>query len=320
MRLLQICNVGEICGGTAACAWTISHALQEFQHDVFFLSEPNKRTRDAFSHCHIETNRIVTNETVDKFSPDLILLHNTALVQVHELTNNLTIQYHHSVGERTPADLHVVCSKWLASQPTTSNNVLYQPVPCPPKQGYERNRSLDQELTIGRICTPSRRKWPRELLTFYEQLAARFPEIWWEFVGAPRDFQESLMKVCNRRCRFYEAGFEARSHLWNWDALLYHHPSLTESFGRTAAEAMRAGCIPIVDAKGGFLEQIENGKNGFLFTNDAECKDAISKILDPADRKSIASSAIMTADQKFSLETFRRRFLALIQDLCHQER
>ena len=107
---------------------------------------------------------------------------------------------------------------------------------------------------IGRICTPQQKKWPNDVDEFYGRLADSYPQIRWEFIGCPTELQSRLSTVCHGRTTFLPAGWGARSRLWNWDALLYHNPQVTESFGRTVAEAMRAGCIPIVDDRGGFRE------------------------------------------------------------------
>lgn len=48
LRILQVCNVGQITGGTAACAWTITRALPWAQHTVAFLSPVSGDTREAF--------------------------------------------------------------------------------------------------------------------------------------------------------------------------------------------------------------------------------------------------------------------------------
>lgn len=62
-----------------------------------------------------------------------------------------------------------------------------------------------------------------------------------------------------------------------WHAMGYgedpeQHPWRFEHFGMTTAEAMAAGCIPMVIAAGGQTEIVEAGKNGFLWRTLEELK------------------------------------------------
>jgi len=90
--------------------------------------------------------------------------------------------------------------------------------------------------------------------------------------------------------------------------LLYHHPTLTESFGRTVAEALRAGCIPIVDRRGGFREQIPAG-GGFLCDTRDHFLAALAAISSPAARRQIARAGQTHADDRFALRRFARDLL-----------
>jgi glycosyltransferase involved in cell wall biosynthesis len=164
---------------------------------------------------------------------------------------------------------------------------------------------LRSSLVVGRICTPSARKWPTELVPFYRDLSERHPEVRWEFVGCPTDLQARLGEAVSDRATFVPASFEARRRYWNWDVLLYHHPTLTETFGRTVAEAMRAGCIPVVDDRGGFREQIAEG-TGFLCAELAEFSSALSQLEEMGERRGRSRRCRAHADERFSLERFRR--------------
>lgn len=312
IRLLQVCNVGNICGGTAACAWTITHSLPHCAHHIACLSHVTEETRQAFQHCTLHQVDRVDASLLKRSRPDVILLHNTA---PERLTTNLpvpTIQYHHSHGVRAQAASHVACSSWLSQQIGQQMSVLHQPVPIAPQPDRLSQRFLTDELVIGRICTPSVRKWPETLIPFYEQLSAQHPKVCWEFVGAPDGLQARLQAACRGRARFHFAGFAARKHLWHWHALLYHHPDLTESFGRTAAEAMRVGCLPIVDRRGGFCEQVEHGQSGFLCHSVSEFSFAIDTISSLATWKSLSTAAVESANMKFSLAAFYERFRTLL--------
>lgn len=338
MRLLQVCNVGQICGGTAACAWTITHALGNWDHHVAFLSRPDAATQRAFSGCQLISQQQLSELSQQSSRFDLALLHNIAPGRVPPL-HAPTLQYQHSVGQRQATDWHVTCSRWLAEQCQSPLPVLYQPVPVPPfpeqyrssplcrseklklpaEGAFEnaehlqavrlacRSREERQWWIVGRICTPTLQKWPQALLPFYERLSSRFPEVLWEFVGTPNCLHADLRQACRDRVRFYPAGFEQRQLYWRWDHLLYHHPTLTESFGRTVAEAMRAGCFPCVDARGGFPEQIEAPQTGNLCRSLDDFAASLADWRQSSSREELAFAAHLQATERFSLRAFHQQ-------------
>ena len=79
-------------------------------------------------------------------------------------------------------------------------------------------------------------------------------------------------------------------------------------FFLSAAEAMRAGCIPIVDRRGGFIEQLEPS-SGFLCDSLAEFDRAIETLLVPEVRQRLSLKCEEHADRHFSLTRFRTDLL-----------
>ncbi|MDA0833439.1 MAG: glycosyltransferase [Planctomycetota bacterium] len=249
LRLLQVCNVGEITGGTAACAWSITRSLPMCEHHIAFLSKISDETRTAFAHCRLYEWSHVTGAAVADCNADVVILHNTPASRWNAPLGVPTIRYVHSLSPPGDEDVRWYCSHWLAAQCGESRGtVVWQGVPRPLRLN-DVDREQRTQLIIGRLCTPQLRKWPRTLTGFYRRLSDDFADIKWEFVGCPASLQSELHTACRGRTQFFAPCWKQRRHLWNWDALLYHHPTLTESFGRTAAEAMRAGCLPIVDAR-----------------------------------------------------------------------
>lgn len=318
MKIVQVCNVGTVCGGTAACAWSITRALPECQHVVLFLGRPTTETRNVFAPLLVKQVSTVDDDLLARWQPDLVILHNTSAAHVGPIRQTVTLQYCHSQGNHASGDFTVSCSGWLSCRLNSSPRVLYQPIPRPPvatdRFPPQESRFLDDELVIGRLCTPQPRKWPAEIIPFYADLSQQFPGVRWEFVGCPRSLEPPLQEACQGRATFLAAGWEARRHFHRWHALLYHHPSLTESFGRTVAEAMLAGCLPIVDARGGFLEQIRQGETGFLCHSPADFSSALEE-LSPPRRWTMSRSARQSAEAQFSLQTFAREFRLLLKSL-----
>ncbi|QDU78988.1 Glycosyl transferases group 1 [Polystyrenella longa] len=317
MRLLQVCNVGNIVGGTAACTWSVVRALPDCEHVICFRSPPTRETSERFNACagveQLLYRRHLSHKEVMAVRPDLVLMHNIgpAVVEVPQVIPS--VQYVHSQIQPMQADFEMNCSHWLTSKRGQSDGfVCWQGVPLTAR--YEEEKKTHSRLTIGRICTPTVRKWPQALIPFYALLARKFPEVLWEFIGCPMRFQPELTKVCKGEVLFREANWDAREHVARWDAMLYHHPDLTESFGRTVAEAMRVGTIPIVDDRGGFVEQI-NSDTGFLCHHPAEFELAIEMLQDIETRQQISQAGMVWANANFSIEAFRQRLLGLLQKL-----
>jgi glycosyltransferase involved in cell wall biosynthesis len=201
-----------------------------------------------------------------------------------------------------------------------SHHVCQQAVPRPKRQsGAGETRSLRTDPVIGRICTPQRRKWPDGIVEFYAGLANRFPNVQWEFVGCPPKLQPSLRDACGGKDFFLSASWTARSRLWHWDAMLYHHPTLTERFGRTVAESMRAGCVPIVDDTGGFREQVPEGC-GYLCKKESDFSHALDQLMSPAHRWRISRDCRVHADEQFSLALFGKEIIRRIREAADTNR
>lgn len=311
-RLLQVCNVGRITGGTGACAWTVTRALPDWKHTVLFFSRPDTETRTGFGQSDINFDEMLTQRRLQTIQPDLILFHNTSARRIEEgLLLPPSLYYCHSKVTPIQCEQIICCSDYLRSccDESLAATVLYQAVSRPPRlDGCGESRRLRSSLVVGRICTPSSRKWPSELIPFYRELSDRHPDVRWEFVGCPAELQAKLSEAVRGRATFLPASFAVRSRYWNWDVLLYHHPTLTETFGRTVAEAMRAECVPVVDNRGGFREQIAAG-TGFLCRDVTEFWEALSRLEDPGERHRRARHCRAHADEHFSLERFRKRLL-----------
>lgn len=306
LRLLQVCNVGQIVGGTAACAWTVVRSLPAFEHVIAFLGPIAPDTQAAFAGCRLESWPDISAARVRSVTPHIVLLHNTSPRRVRDRWPVPTVLYRHSAAPPAQADVVLYCSRWLAARcRTTEADVLWQAVPRPRPLFGTRT---DRELTIGRICTPQSRKWPADAPDFYRELARAFPRVRWEFVGCPAELQPRLQSACAGRAVFWPAGWEQRARLHTWHALLYSNPQLPESFGRTVAEAMRAGCIPIVDRLGGFVEQLDVG-GGSLCATSADFLCAVAELHEPELRRRLSDTARRVADERCALARFARELL-----------
>lgn len=95
------------------------------------------------------------------------------------------------------------------------------------------------------------------------------------------------------------------------------HPQYLEHFGMAIVEAMAAGAIPIVIGKGGPLEILHSGEDGFSWTTEAEL---IRLTLDlarrpEADLTRLRERAVENA-QRFAKPRFAEQIRSLATELC----
>ena len=90
-------------------------------------------------------------------------------------------------------------------------------------------------------------------------------------------------------------------------------PSLYEGFGLTATEGMSAG-IPIVGSKvAGLTEIIQDGITGYLVpVNDSNklAKALIDLLINPDNAKKMGQEGLQRVSEQFSMEKFRKSWLA----------
>lgn len=92
-------------------------------------------------------------------------------------------------------------------------------------------------------------------------------------------------------------------------------PIKFEHFGITPVEAMAAGCVPVVIAKGAMPELIQHGESGLTWRTTAEWERAtLAVATDPALAARLRERAIARSKQ-FSEQVFRTRLLEIVSGL-----
>jgi glycosyltransferase involved in cell wall biosynthesis len=80
-------------------------------------------------------------------------------------------------------------------------------------------------------------------------------------------------------------------------------PEWIEAFGRVVFEAMACGLPVVCERRGGYVEFIEHGRNGFLFDTEEEAFRILLRLREDAPwRQAVGAEARKTTEEIFSPE------------------
>lgn len=116
-------------------------------------------------------------------------------------------------------------------------------------------------------------------------------------------FDELVSLYSKSKIYWHAAGFDVDENI---------NPQNTEHFGITVVEAMASGAVPLVVAKGGLPEIVQNDLNGYLWNSQEELI-AKTKLLvnSPKIIESLSQQAQKTS-QKYSKSVFKEKFLSCL--------
>lgn len=158
-------------------------------------------------------------------------------------------------------------------------------------------------LSVGRLLAYKR----VDVLT---QAMARLPHHQLVVIGSGPLFT-TLQRTSPSNVRYLGAVDEDQLR-WAYRNCLAVVSASSEDFGLTPLEAMAYGRPSVVIREGGFLETIEEGRNGIFF--DSQHPEALAKALDNASRTSWDSAELIDLSQKYSGDYFRSRLNQIITD------
>lgn len=203
------------------------------------------------------------------------------------------------------------------------SNVVYPPVDQP-KENLKKENII---LNVGRFSMGKEGKNYKKqdvMIDFFREMIGRTPDIDWKFVLIISVREQDQQKVDLLREKVKGASIEIIENptyekLWemyNIAKIYWHasgfgedlaiHPERAEHFGIATAEAMRAGCVPVVIDAGGQKEIVKNGENGFLWSSEEKLiEKTMQLIIDRALLKKLSASARESAKQ-FSIERFAK--------------
>ena len=285
MKLVQVTNCWGL-GGTTMCALAVVRALPEWRHEILAYAPP----RDDVP---LPRGVTITHSPTYPITPDadVLLLHNISADRLPGLPVVPTVQFHHSEGTHAPAHVHVYASDWLRGG--RDGITVYQSVdPIEP--------SRDHLFRVGRLTNPDPAKWGPDVDRVFARIDVR------------AKLDACGGRVADDRVVHHRASPTAPAELLSrWHVLLYHSP-VTETFGRVVVEAMAAGCVPLVDPRGGPAETVLHGVTGFhCGSADAFVKCVRLLYNDRELWERMSAAAASHASARFSHQRFGRHLLRL---------
>ena len=184
----------------------------------------------------------------------------------------------------------------------------WSPTPMTARPSPEPSEPIDSRLVIGRHSRPDARKWPATA----DEIRAAYPadgSVRVRILGGADAAGELLGEVPEHWEVLPFGSISPEEFLAGLDAFVYfHHPDLTEAFGRTILEAIAAGVPAVVPAH---FEPLF-GEACLYATPDTAIATVSELVADPDARQQHVQRARDIAERRFGHDAHVSRLAALI--------
>jgi len=161
-----------------------------------------------------------------------------------------------------------------------------------------------ERCVIGRVSSDSAEKFPDEALAILKRVEAKVDADFF-VVGASKYWTSipKWLKTPGVGSRPVEEFYR------DMDILIYRtDDKCVETWCRVITEALAAGVVVIAEKKGGIVEQINHGVDGFLCSTDDEfVGHAVALCNSPERRHAVGMAARAKAVREFDMSTLRQR-------------
>src|SRR5215218_1044678 len=170
-------------------------------------------------------------------------------------------------------------------------------VPSPSKK--PSSESASASFTVGRLSRPASRKHHPDDPALYRQLVNHGCRV--RIMGPSQQLEAELRGLQSIELL---PGYAQDTHLFlqELDCFFYRtSENYLEPSGRVITEAMACGLPVVCHNRGGYVEWIDHGQNGFLFDTQQEALEIVLKLKEePALRERVGKEARRTAEELFS--------------------
>ena len=198
-----------------------------------------------------------------------------------------------------------------------------RPVSAEEKAELMRKYNIeDNGLTVVTVTRVSKEKNLMEILQYFASLLKVVPEAQLVIVGDGPD-KKRLEKYCEQSGisdRVHFTGGVEPDEVYRYYALgdVFVCASTFEVQGMTYYEAMACGLPQVCRKDDCLINVIENGENGFIYENEQEFTDAVSKILLDKELREKMSRKALEKIKMFNDKRFVERVVELYEDVLKQ--
>ena len=209
------------------------------------------------------------------------------------------------------------------SFPSNKGVVLYPPIDT---QKFISGKKENIILSVARFTSPSHSKRQDVLIDAFKELSSRVKGYRLILTGGHKGDDQVINDLKKRATGLQveiipNLSFDELRTIYSKSKFFWHaagfeideekEPEKVEHFGMTTVEAMSAGCIPVVIAKGGQKEIISE-ETGKLFNTVSELVDLTEKFINDPEQVEAYSKAAIQRSQLYSTTAFNQKVSSLL--------
>lgn len=206
-----------------------------------------------------------------------------------------------------------------------SSQVIYPPADVQHVQPLKKKKYI---LSVGRFFGYLKDKKHELLIKTFKELfeTGRIKEWSLHLVGSAgdgdRDYLAKLQGLAKRLpIKFYpNLDYHNLIKLYGQSSIYWHaagfgedDPVKMEHFGISTVEAMAGGCVPVVIAKGGQKEIVEDGRSGYLWETLNELKRVTIELTEDSNLRNQMAGQATARAKNFSQEIFKEKIMEVIK-------
>lgn len=321
---MTIVHVNNTCVimGTALHTLTMVRAYPEHRHVVVFLFHDPEKTstyllaefRNAGAEIVLGPGKPLCWHHISKFDPAMVIVNNGHPDYLHSdlaallMRDKVLVSYSHDLDIACPSTFNIWNSDFTmrlhdGQSRDTPTIVMGSFIDTAPFAAIERE--YGDRIITGMLTTGPARfhvKLTADLLILFMRIRMRHPDM--KFIVPNANRVLALPEWCS------SPDYTQRSveQFYSDVDIFVHYTKKTSSdgWGRPVTEAMASGLPVVAERRGGVVEQIEDGVDGFLCDTNDEFVERIDQLYaDPALRRRIGEAAKAKAVERFGIPAIR---------------